>query len=95
MEDPVIGTVTAQNSSSRTGNRWVAPAVIGTLAMIAAGDGRAHPTGKMGSFGLTADDVVLRVAEAQVPRADGVREPSVHPEVEATLSKPLAEYALA
>ncbi len=53
---PIIGTVTAQNGSSTTCNGWVASAVLGTLVVDAAGDGRAHPTGKMGSFGLAADD---------------------------------------
>jgi hypothetical protein len=52
----VIGTVTAQNGASTTCNGWVASAVLGTLVIDAAGDGRAHPTGKMGSFGLAADD---------------------------------------
>jgi DUF917 family protein len=54
--EPIIGTVTAQNGSSTTCNGWVASAVLGTLVIDAAGDGRAHPTGKMGSFGLAADD---------------------------------------
>ncbi len=53
---PIIGTVTAQNGSSTTCNGWVASAVLGTFVVDAAGDGRAHPTGKMGSFGLAADD---------------------------------------
>jgi hypothetical protein len=53
--EPVVGTVTAQNGSSTTCNGWVASAVLGTLVIDAAGDGRAHPTGKMGSFGLAAD----------------------------------------
>jgi DUF917 family protein len=56
VEDPIVGTVTAQNGSSTTCNGWVASAVLGTLVIDAAGDGRAHPTGKMGSFGLAADD---------------------------------------
>jgi DUF917 family protein len=56
VPDPVLGTVTAQNGSSTTCNGWVASAVLGTLVIDAAGDGRAHPTGKMGSFGLAADD---------------------------------------
>ena len=56
VPEPVIGTVTAQNGSSTTCNGWVASAVLGTLVIDAAGDGRAHPTGKMGSFGLAADD---------------------------------------
>src|SRR3984885_904919 len=56
FDEPIIGTVTAQNGSSTTCNGWVASAVLGTLVVDAAGDGRAHPTGKMGSFGLAADD---------------------------------------
>ena len=56
VEEPIVGTVTAQNGSSTTCNGWVASAVLGTLVIDAAGDGRAHPTGKMGSFGLAADD---------------------------------------
>jgi DUF917 family protein len=56
VDQPIVGTVTAQNGSSTTCNGWVASAVLGTLVIDAAGDGRAHPTGKMGSFGLAADD---------------------------------------
>jgi hypothetical protein len=56
VSEPVVGTVTAQNGSSTTCNGWVASAVLGTLVIDAAGDGRAHPTGKMGSFGLAADE---------------------------------------
>jgi DUF917 family protein len=50
----VVGTITAQNGSSTTCNGWLQSAVLGTLVIDAAGDGRAHPTGKMGSIGLTA-----------------------------------------
>jgi hypothetical protein len=56
VDEPIVGTVTAQNGASTTCNGWVASAVLGTLVIDAAGDGRAHPTGKMGSFGLAADD---------------------------------------
>jgi uncharacterized protein len=56
VDEPIVGTVTAQNGSSTTCNGWVASAVLGTVVVDAAGDGRAHPTGKMGSFGLAADD---------------------------------------
>ena len=56
IDEPIVGTVTAQNGSSTTCNGWVASAVLGTVVVDAAGDGRAHPTGKMGSFGLAADD---------------------------------------
>jgi uncharacterized protein len=55
LDEPVLGTITAQNGSSTTCNGWVQSAVLGTLVIDAAGDGRAHPTGKMGSLGLAAD----------------------------------------
>jgi DUF917 family protein len=55
LDEPLLGTITAQNGSSTTCNGWVQSAVIGTLVIDAAGDGRAHPTGKMGSLGLAAD----------------------------------------
>jgi uncharacterized protein len=54
VDEPVVGTITAQNGSSTTCNGWVQSAVLGTLVLDAAGDGRAHPTGKMGSLGLAA-----------------------------------------
>ena len=54
LDAPVVGTITAQNGSSTTCNGWVQSAVLGTVVVDAAGDGRAHPTGKMGSMGLTA-----------------------------------------
>ena len=38
---------------------------------------------------------VLHVPKANVPLGDGVKEPTVYPEVEAMLGKPIAEYALA
>ncbi len=38
---------------------------------------------------------VLHVPKANVPLGDGVKEPSVYPEVEAMLGQPLAQYALA
>jgi uncharacterized protein len=55
LDETVVGTITAQNGSSTTCNGWVQSAVLGTLVIDAAGDGRAHPTGKMGSMGLAAD----------------------------------------
>ncbi len=55
LDEPVVATITAQNGSSTTCNGWVQSAVLGTLVLDAAGDGRAHPTGKMGSIGLTAE----------------------------------------
>lgn len=47
-----VGTITAQNGSSTTLNGFIQSAVLGTVVVDAAGDGRAHPTGKMGSMGL-------------------------------------------
>src|ERR1700689_250132 len=71
-EEPTLGTVTAQNGSSTTCNGWVASAVLGTLVIDAAGDGRAHPTGKMGSFGLAANPEHVTVqAVAGGNRAQG------------------------
>ncbi len=54
LDEPVVATMTAQNGSSTTCNGWLQSAVLGTVVLDAAGDGRAHPTGKMGSIGLTA-----------------------------------------
>ena len=72
VDEPIIGTVTAQNGSSTTCNGWVASAVLGTLVIDAAGDGRAHPTGKMGSFGLAANPEHVTVqAVAGGNRAQG------------------------
>ena len=65
------------------------PDVIATLA---AGDGRPV------SIADIADGdsvVVLAVDKALVPLGAGVKEPSVYPEVEEMLGKPLAQYALA
>src|ERR1700756_1113036 len=56
VNDPIVVPLTAQNGSSTTCTGWVASAVLGTVVVDAAGDGRAHPTGMMGSFGLAADD---------------------------------------
>ena len=72
VDEEIVGTVTAQNGSSTTCNGWVASAVLGTLVIDAAGDGRAHPTGKMGSFGLAANPEHVTVqAVAGGNRAQG------------------------
>jgi DUF917 family protein len=55
LDELIVGTITAQNGSSTTCNGWVQSAVLGTVVVDAAGDGRAHPTGKLGSIGLTSD----------------------------------------
>lgn len=65
LDEPVVGTITAQNGSSTTLNGWVQSATLGTLVVDAAGDIRAHPTGKMGSMGLAGEpeyETVMAVA---------------------------------
>jgi hypothetical protein len=55
-------------------------------------------TGRIVSIADVADGdevAVLAVDKARIPLGDGVREPSVYPEVEALLGRPLAEFALA
>jgi urocanate hydratase len=63
-----------------------------TFAQVA----REHFAGSLaGRLVVTAGLGVLHVPKANAPLGDGVREPSVYPEVEAMLGKPLAECALA
>ncbi|MDR2565549.1 MAG: DUF917 family protein [Bifidobacteriaceae bacterium] len=51
--DGRIGAVmTAQNGFSTTHNGWIQSAALGIPVLDAAGDVRAHPTGKLGSLGL-------------------------------------------
>lgn len=50
---PVAAVMTAQNGSSTTLNGWIQSAVLGVKVLDAAGDVRAHPTGKLGALGLT------------------------------------------
>jgi uncharacterized protein len=52
VDKPIVGTITAQNGSSTTLNGWIQSSMFGTLVLDAAGNGRAQPTGKMGSLGL-------------------------------------------
>ncbi|GAB2563510.1 DUF917 family protein [Leucobacter ruminantium] len=48
-----IGAVmTAQNGYSTTLNGWIQSSMLGVKVLDAAGDVRAHPTGKLGSLGL-------------------------------------------
>jgi uncharacterized protein len=72
LDEPVVATITAQNGSSTTCNGWVQSAVLGTIVLDAAGDGRAHPTGKMGSIGLTGENGYVAVQSvAGGNRSDG------------------------
>ena len=50
---PVAAVLTAQNGSSTTLNGWLQSALLGVKVLDAAGDVRAHPTGKLGGMGLT------------------------------------------
>ncbi|MGH3430868.1 MAG: DUF917 family protein [Terriglobales bacterium] len=49
----VSAVMTAQNGYSTTLNGWVQSAALGVKVLDAAGDVRAHPTGKLGALGLT------------------------------------------
>jgi DUF917 family protein len=53
LDGPVSGVMTAQNGSSTTLNGWIQSAILGVKVLDAAGDVRAHPTGKLGALGLT------------------------------------------
>ncbi len=50
---PVAAVLTAQNGASTTINGWYQSAMLGVKVLDAAGDVRAHPTGKLGGMGLT------------------------------------------
>lgn len=52
-EHPISAVMTAQNGYSTTHNGWIQSAVLGVKVLDAAGDVRAHPTGKLGALGLT------------------------------------------
>lgn len=51
---PISAVMTAQNGYSTTLNGWIQSAVLGVSVLDAAGDVRAHPTGKLGALGLTS-----------------------------------------
>jgi DUF917 family protein len=53
MGRTVAAVMTGQNGSSTTFNGWIQSSRLGVLALDAAGDVRAHPTGKLGGMGLT------------------------------------------
>jgi hypothetical protein len=50
---PIAAVMTAQNGYSTSLNGWIQSAITGVKVLDAAGDVRAHPTGKLGSLGLT------------------------------------------
>ena len=51
---PLYGLMIGQNGMSSTVNAWLPAAVLGIKVIDAVGDVRAHPTGDMGSIGLTS-----------------------------------------
>lgn len=53
-EHPISAVLTGQNGYSTTVNGWIQSAMLGVKVLDAAGDVRAHPTGKLGSLGLTS-----------------------------------------
>lgn len=50
---PIAAVITGQNGYSTTLNGWIQSSALGVKVLDAAGDVRAHPTGKLGSLGLT------------------------------------------
>lgn len=50
---PIVAVLTAQNGASTTVNGWIQSSMLGVKVLDAAGDVRAHPTGKLGGMGLT------------------------------------------
>jgi len=50
---PIVAVLTGQNGYSTTLNGWIQSSALGVKVLDAAGDVRAHPTGKLGSLGLT------------------------------------------
>lgn len=52
VDVPIAAVMTAQNGYSTTLNGWIQSSALGVKVLDAAGDIRAHPTGKLGSLGL-------------------------------------------
>jgi DUF917 family protein len=56
LDEPVAGLITNENGGLATLNGWFQSAVTGLPVVDAPCNGRAHPTGVMGSMGLEAVD---------------------------------------
>jgi DUF917 family protein len=52
---PIAAVMPSQNGAGTSTNGWLQAAITGLPVLDAAGNGRAHPTGKMGMMGLAAD----------------------------------------
>jgi DUF917 family protein len=55
FDDMIVGFISSENGSSTTLNGWLQASFFGVPVVDAPCDGRAHPTGKMGSLGLGDD----------------------------------------
>jgi DUF917 family protein len=52
LDDPIVGLITNENGAVATVNGWYQSVVTGIPVVDAPCNGRAHPTGQMGSMGL-------------------------------------------
>jgi DUF917 family protein len=90
VEDIELGYVNEYLTAESGGERLASfPDVLTTLSLS---DGRPVAIKDLADGDKVA---VLHADKSHIPIGDGVRDPSVYPEVEAMLGKPLAEYALA
>ena len=87
--DIELGYVNEYLTADADGERLATfPDVLTTLSLA---DGRPVAIKDIAD----GDEVaVLYAHRSQIPTGDGVRDPSVYPELEAMLGKPLAEHAL-
>lgn len=53
LGEKLYGLIIGQNGMSSTVNAWLPSALLGTKVIDAVGDIRAHPTGDMGSIGMS------------------------------------------
>lgn len=68
---PVVGFMTSQIGSSSVVNAWLPAAVLDLPAVDVAGNGRAHPTARMGAMGLDEDNGYRAIQAAVGGAHDG------------------------
>jgi DUF917 family protein len=61
---PLCGIITCENGAAATVNGWFQSARLGVPVVDAPADGRAHPTGDMGSLGLERDPAYVSLQAA-------------------------------
>jgi len=61
---PLAGIITCENGAAATVNGWFQSAKLGVPVVDAPADGRAHPTGDMGSLGLERDPAYVSLQSA-------------------------------